>query len=502
MSKKRYIIALDEGTTSARTLIYDCKTNKIANVVNVPFDQIYPKPGWVEHDPTEIWAAQYSSLVEAIARSKIKIQDIYGIGITNQRETVIVWDKITGEPIYNAIVWQCRRTTDMCEKIKRNVELSHKIRQKTGLIIDAYFSATKINWILENVEGARERAERGELCAGTIDTYLIYKLTEGKSFVTDYSNAARTLLFNITTLTWDEDLLKLFNIPKCMLPEVVSNSEVVGYTSLLGNTDVAIAGIAGDQQSALFGQCCFEEGMAKSTYGTGGFILMNTGDKPVLSPSRLLTTIAWGVNGKVTYAIEGSIFNAGSSVQWLRDELHLIEKASETDAIASSVEDTAGVYVVPAFTGLGAPYWDMNARGAIVGLTRGANRSHVVRATLESMAYGTKDILDNMKQDSGVTLKELRVDGGVANNNFLMQFQADMLNCNIIRPTSIETTALGVVYLAGLATGAFKDLAELEQTIAFDKVFKPDMAKEIREEKYRGWKKAVKRALDWEDWIL
>ncbi len=500
MSKqRRYIIALDEGTTSARTLIYDCKTNEIVNVVNQPFDQIYPKPGWVEHDPTEIWAAQYSSLVESIARSKIKISEIYGIGITNQRETVIVWDKKTGEPIYNAIVWQCRRTTEMCEKIKRNVSLSHKIRQKTGLIIDAYFSATKIKWILDNVEGAREKAERGELCAGTIDTYLVYKLTEGRSFVTDYSNAARTLLFNISTLEWDNELLELFDIPKCMLPKIVSNSEIVGYTSLLGNVDIPISGMAGDQQSALFGQCCFEEGMAKCTYGTGGFILMNTGDKPVLSPSKLLTTIGWGINGKVTYAIEGSIFNAGSSVQWLRDELHLIEHASETEAIASSVPDTAGVYVVPAFTGLGAPYWDMNARGAIVGLTRGANRSHVVRATLESMAYGSKDILENMKKDSAVTLKELRADGGAANNNFLMQFQADMLNCRIIRPSSIETTALGVVYLAGLATGAFNDLKHLEETITFDRVFTPQMDEETRQKKYAGWKKAVKRSLAWED---
>ena len=499
MNTKRYIIALDEGTTSARTLIYDCRTNQIVNVINQPFNQIYPKPGWVEHDPSEIWAAQYSSLVEAIARSNIKLKDIYGIGITNQRETVIVWDKKTGEPIYNAIVWQCRRTTETCEKIKRNVELSKRIRQKTGLIIDAYFSATKIKWILDNVEGARLKAEAGELCAGTIDTFLAYKLSEGTPFVTDYSNAARTLLFNITTLEWDDELLELFGIPKSMLPKIVSNSEIVGEATVLGNVSLPIAGLAGDQQSALFGQCCFDEGMAKSTYGTGGFILMNTGDKPVLSPSRLLTTIAWGVNGEMTYAIEGSIFNAGSSIQWLRDELHLIESASETSDIAEAVPDTNGVYFVPAFTGLGAPYWDMNARGAIVGLTRGANRNHIVRATLESMAYGTKDILENMKKDSAVTLKELRVDGGVARNNFLMQFQADMLSCNIIRPTSIETTALGVVYLAGLATGAFKNLKHIEESMTFDKIFKPSFEQELIDKKYAGWKKAVKRALDWED---
>ncbi len=496
--EKRYIIALDEGTTSARTLIYDCESNGIVNVINKPFKQYYPKPGWVEHNPDEIWEAQLSSLTDALQETGISPEEVYGIGITNQRETVIVWDKKIGKPIYNAIVWQCRRTTDMCEKIKRNVQLSANIRSKTGLVIDAYFSATKIKWILDNVEGAREKAEKGELCCGTIDTYLAYKLSEGNAFVTDYSNAARTLLFNISTLEWDDDLLELFGVPKSMLPKIVSNSEIVGNATVLG-CDIPIAGLAGDQQSALFGQCCFEEGMAKSTYGTGGFILMNTGDKPVLSPSKLLTTIAWGVNGEITYAIEGSIFNAGSSIQWLRDELHLIETASETNEIASSVPDTAGVYVVPAFTGLGAPYWDMNARGAIVGLTRGANRSHLVRATLESMAYGTKDIFENMRKDSAITLKELRVDGGVARNDFLMQFQADMLNCNIIRPTSIETTALGVVYLAGLATGAFKNFKHLEKTIAFDRVFKPNMTEDIRKKKYVGWKKAVKRALDWED---
>ncbi len=496
--EKRYIIALDEGTTSARTLIYDCESNGIVNVINKPFKQYYPKPGWVEHNPDEIWEAQLSSLTDALQETGISPEEVYGIGITNQRETVIVWDKKIGKPIYNAIVWQCRRTTDMCEKIKRNVQLSANIRSKTGLVIDAYFSATKIKWILDNVEGAREKAEKGELCCGTIDTYLAYKLSEGNVFVTDYSNAARTLLFNISTLEWDDDLLELFGVPKSMLPKIVSNSEIVGNATVLG-CDIPIAGLAGDQQSALFGQCCFEEGMAKSTYGTGGFILMNTGDKPVLSPSKLLTTIAWGVNGEITYAIEGSIFNAGSSIQWLRDELHLIETASETNEIASSVPDTAGVYVVPAFTGLGAPYWDMNARGAIVGLTRGANRSHLVRATLESMAYGTKDIFENMRKDSAITLKELRVDGGVARNDFLMQFQADMLNCNIIRPTSIETTALGVVYLAGLATGAFKNFKHLEKTIAFDRVFKPNMTEDIRKKKYVGWKKAVKRALDWED---
>lgn len=499
MSYKRYIMALDEGTTSARALIYDCKTNEIVGMINKPFKQIYPEPGWVEHDTEDIWNAQFGSLTEVLKESKIRLDEIYGIGITNQRETVIVWDKKTGKPIYNAIVWQCRRTTDMCEKIKRNVALSKKIRQKTGLVIDAYFSATKIKWILDNVEGARQKAEAGELCAGTIDTYLIYRLTEGRTFVTDYSNAARTLLFNISTLEWDDDLLKLFDIPKSMLPKVVSNSEIVGEATILGDTPVPIAGIAGDQQSALFGQCCFDEGMAKSTYGTGGFILMNTGDKPVLSPSKLLSTIAWGIDGKITYAIEGSIFNAGSCIQWLRDELHLIDSASETEALASAVEDTNGVYFVPAFTGLGAPYWDMNARGAVLGLTRGANRNHIVRATLESMAYGTKDILENMKQDSAITLKELRVDGGAAKNNFLMQFQADMLNCKIIRPTSIETTALGVVYLAGLATGAFPDLQYLTNTIAKDKVFSPTFDEETINTKYAGWKKAVKRSLQWID---
>lgn len=496
---KKYIMALDRGTTSSRCIIFNHK-GEIVKVAQKEFKQIYPKPGWVEHDAMEIWGSQSGVMREAVDAAGINPDEIAAIGITNQRETTVVWDKKTGKPIYNAIVWQCRRTSEISDGLKER-GLTDKIREKTGLIIDAYFSATKVKWILDNVEGAREKAEKGELLFGTIDTWLIWKLTGGKVHVTDYSNASRTMMYNIKTLEWDKEILEELNIPENMLPEVKESSCIYGYTDsgLFADIKIPIAGCAGDQQSALFGQNCFEEGTAKNTYGTGCFLLMNTGEKPVKSENGLLTTISWGINGKVEYALEGSIFMGGASVQWLRDELRMIKTSADSEEYASRVEDTNGVYVVPAFTGLGAPYWDMYARGAIVGLTRGAKKEHIIRATLESIAYQTKDVLEAMQNDSGMELKALKVDGGASNNNFLMQFQSDILNVKIDRPKIVETTALGAAYLAGLAVGFFENKEDIKKKWICDREFVPQMDDEKREKSYNGWKRAVERSLAWEE---
>ncbi|MGL5652830.1 MAG: glycerol kinase GlpK [Paraclostridium sp.] len=495
--EKKYIIALDQGTTSSRAILFD-KYGNIVSSAQKEFTQIYPKASWVEHNPMEIWGSQSGVLREVLETSFIRPDEIAAIGITNQRETTIVWDKNTGKPVYNAIVWQCRRTADICDKLKSK-GLEATIKEKTGLLIDAYFSATKINWILENIEGAREKAENGELLFGTVDTWLIWNLTRGKVHVTDYSNASRTMLFNIKDLRWDEEILDELNIPKSMLPEVRPSSEIYGYTDseMLAGAQIPIAGCAGDQQAALFGQTCFEQGSVKSTYGTGCFLLMNTGDKIVESEKGLLTTIAWGVDGKINYALEGSIFVGGASIQWLRDELRLIYDSGQSEYYANQVQDTNGVYVVPAFTGLGAPYWDMYARGAIFGLTRGAKRGHIVRATLESIAYQTKDVLMAMQDDSKMQLKCLRVDGGASANNFLMQFQSDILNVNIDRPKIIETTALGAAYLAGLSVGFYKSIEEIKEKWEIDKEFTPIMDDRKRTILYKGWKRAVDRTLLW-----
>ncbi len=494
--EKKYIIALDQGTTSSRAVIFN-KENEIVSISQKEFKQIYPQSGWVEHDPMEIWGCQSGVMREAIETASIDPKEIAGIGITNQRETTIVWDKNTGKPIYNAIVWQCRRTSKICDELKeRNLEKT--IRDKTGLIIDAYFSATKVKWILDNVKGARKKAQRGELLFGTVDTWLIWKLTNKKVHVTDYSNASRTMMFNINELKWDEDILKELDIPLSMLPQVKPSSYLYGNTDvhILGD-EVPICGCAGDQQAALFGQTCFEEGSAKNTYGTGCFLLMNTGDKLVKSRNGLLTTIAWGIDGSVTYALEGSIFMGGASIQWLRDELRMLKNASDSEEYAKRVQDTNGVYVVPAFTGLGAPYWDMYARGTIIGLSRGSKKEHIVRATLESIAYQTKDVLSAMEEDSNISLKNLRVDGGASKNNFLMQFQSDILNVNIDRPKIVETTALGAAYLAGLAVEFYSDVRDIKNKYKSDEHFIPNM-EDIRVEKlYKGWKKSVSRALDW-----
>ncbi|CDF58386.1 glycerol kinase GlpK [Thermobrachium celere] len=493
----KYILALDQGTTSSRAIVFD-KGGQIISVAQKEFTQIYPKAGWVEHDPMEIWATQIGVANEAIAKAGLTAQDIAAIGITNQRETTVVWDKTTGKPIYNAIVWQCRRTADICDDL-RNRGYAEMIRNKTGLVVDAYFSGTKIKWILDNVEGAREKAERGELLFGNIDTWLIWNLTGGKVHVTDYSNASRTMLYNIYELKWDEEILEILNIPKSMLPEVKPSSCIYGYTTVdvIGG-EIPIAGDAGDQQAALFGQGCYREGMAKNTYGTGCFMLMNTGEKPVRSKNGLLTTIAWGVDGKVEYALEGSIFIAGAVIQWLRDELRMIKSAAESEEYATAVEDSNGVYVVPAFVGMGAPYWDMYARGTIVGLTRGAKKEHIIRAALESMAYQTMDVLKAMEEDSGISLSALKVDGGAVANNFLMQFQSDILNVDVYRPKVIETTALGAAYLAGLAVGYWENKEEILNNWAVDRKFEPNMDEEKRAKLVKGWHKAVKRALDWE----
>ncbi|RVU55042.1 glycerol kinase GlpK [Anaerosphaera multitolerans] len=493
---EKYIMAFDAGTTSSRTILFDGKGN-IVSLAQKEFTQYFPKPGWVEHDGKEIWSTQIGTAVEAMTIKGITAKDIAAIGITNQRETTIIWDKSTGEPIYNAIVWQCRRTSEFCDELKAKGYVD-TIREKTGLVIDAYFSATKIKWILDNVEGAREKANQGELLFGTVDTWLIWKLTEGKVHVTDYSNASRTMLFNINTLKWDEDILKLLDIPLSMLPEVKSSSEVYGITSSknLGG-EIPLASAIGDQQAALFGQNCFEENEAKNTYGTGAFLLMNTGEKPVYSKNGLVTTIAWGLNGKVNYALEGSIFVAGSAVQWLRDELKLIDSSEDSEYMALKVKDTNDCYVVPAFTGLGAPYWDQYARGTIVGITRGVNKYHLIRATLESLAYLSYDVLHAMEEDCKSKLKNLKVDGGASSNNFLMEYQADIIDTDVIRPKTIETTALGVAYLAGLAVGLWKDLEELRENFQVDRVFKSQMESSERIEKLNKWNKAVQSALGW-----
>ncbi|WP_455035530.1 glycerol kinase GlpK [Lachnoanaerobaculum gingivalis] len=491
-----YIMAFDAGTTSSRCIIFNRK-GEICEVAQKELTQHYPKAGWVEHNADAIWSTQISVAVEAMARLGISGSDIAGIGITNQRETTVVWDKETGIPVYRAIVWQCRRTADYCNELK-NSGYSDMIRDKTGLMLDAYFSGTKIKWILDNVEGARQKAKEGKLLFGTVDTWLIWKLTNGKVHVTDYSNASRTMLFNIHTLEWDEEILDLLGIPKSMLPQVKESSCIYGESdsSYFGQS-IPIAGVAGDQQAALFGQTCFEMGEAKSTYGTGCFLLMNTGEKPVKSDNGLVTTIAWGLGGKVNYALEGSVFVAGASIQWLRDEMRLIDSSEDSEYMAMKVEDTNGCYVVPAFTGLGAPYWDQYARGTIVGITRGVNKYHIIRATLESMAYQVRDVLDVMEKDSGIVLSLLNVDGGASTNDFLMQTQADFCNVRVERPKCVETTALGVAYLAGLAVGFWNNIEDIKGSRSIDRVFTPNLCEEVRKEKIRMWKKAVKYAFGW-----
>lgn len=492
----KYIMALDAGTTSNRCILFDEK-GEICSIAQKEFTQYFPKPGWVEHDANEIWSSQLGVAVEAMAKLGIGADDIAAIGITNQRETTIVWDKSTGEPVYNAIVWQCRRTSEYCDTLK-DKGLTDKFREKTGLIIDAYFSGTKLKWILDNVDGVRERAEKGELLFGTVETWLIWKLTKGKAHVTDYSNASRTLLFNIKDLTWDKEILEELNIPESMLPEPKPSSYVYGYSdvSFFGK-EIPISGAAGDQQAALFGQTCFNPGEAKNTYGTGCFMLMNTGETPVYSKNGLVTTIAWGLDGKVNYALEGSIFVAGASIQWLRDELRIIESAADSEYMAKKVKDTNGCYVVPAFTGLGAPYWDQYARGTIVGLSRGVNKYHIIRATLESIGYQVNDVLHAMKADSGIDLAALKVDGGASANDFLMQFQSDIINAPVKRPSCVETTAMGAAYLAGLAVGYWNSKEDVIKNWAVDKIFSPIMGEDERERKIKGWNKAVKYSFGW-----
>lgn len=494
---RKYIMALDQGTTSSRAILFDKEGNIVATSQK-EFTQFYPKVGWVEHNPMEIWGSQSGVMREVLETNSIRPEEVCAIGITNQRETTIVWEKSTGKPVYNAIVWQCRRTSEICDELKEK-GYEKLIKDKTGLILDAYFSATKIKWILDNVEGAREKAENGELLFGTVDTWLIWNLTRGKVHVTDYTNAARTMLYNIKELKWDDEILEILDIPKSMLPDVKPSSYVYGHTDegMLSGAQIPIAGCAGDQQAALFGQTCFEEGSAKNTYGTGCFMLMNTGENIVESKHGLLTTIAWGVDGKVEYALEGSIFIGGASIQWLRDELRVLYDAKQSEFYANSVKDTNGVYVVPAFAGLGAPYWDMYARGAIMGLTRGANRAHLVRATLESIAYQVKDVLNAMQEDSGLKLKDLRVDGGASSNNFFMQFQSDILDVNIDRPKVVETTALGAAYLAGLAVEFYNNKDEIKKSWIIDREFIPNMSDDKRNLLYKGWKKAVSRSLLW-----
>ena len=494
---ENYMMALDAGTTSSRCILFNQK-GEICSMAQQEFTQHFPKPGWVEHDPLEIWETQKKVMLQAMEKLQITAKQVAGIGITNQRETAILWEKESGRPICNAIVWQCRRTAKMCDELKEK-SYEEMIRRKTGLPIDPYFSGTKIRWMLDSVEGAREKAEKGEILFGTVETWLIWNLTGGEVHVTDYTNASRTMLYNINDLSWDQEILKLLDIPESILPKVVSCSEIYGYTkeSVMGGK-VPIAGAAGDQQAALFGQTCFQAGEVKNTYGTGCFMLMNTGEMPVNSKNGLITTIACGINGKIHYALEGSIFVAGAAIQWLRDELGFFEKASESEAMAVSVEDTNGCYVVPAFTGLGAPYWDSYARGSILGLTRGVNKNHIVRATLESLAYQTLDVLKAMEEDSGIHLESLKVDGGACANNFLMQFQADMIGEPVHRPECVETTATGAAYLAGLAVGYWKDQEEIKENWKLDRIFEPDMEEELRQKKVSGWKKAVKRSLLWD----
>lgn len=489
----KYIMALDLGTTSCRCIIFD-KNGRICSAAQKEFTQYFPQPGWVEHDAEEIWATQTGLMYEAMSKIDITINEIAGFGITNQRETTVLWDKETGRPVHKAIVWQCRRTAGYCDELKK-LGMAEFFRSKTGLVLDAYFSATKLRWLLDNATGARERAEKGKLLFGTVDSWIIWKLTGGKVHVTDYSNASRTMLFNIHTLKWDEEILRVLKIPQQILPEVKPSSHVYGYTdSKLFGREVPIAGAGGDQQCALFGQTCFERGEVKNTYGTGGFMLMNTGTSPVNSHNGLVTTIAWGVDDKVEYALEGSIFVAGAAVQWLRDELGLIRDAAESEVLAKSVPDANGCYVVPAFVGLGAPYWDQYARGAIVGLTRGVNRNHIVRATLESIAYQVNDVLMAMQEDSGMPITSLRVDGGACDNDFLMQFQADILNTSVVRPYCIETTAMGAAYLAGLAVGYWRSKEEILANHVIAAEFKPQMGQAKRENLLQGWHNAVKAA--------
>jgi len=497
--QEKYILSLDQGTTSSRAIIFDYE-GRIVNIAQKEITQYYPRAGWVEHDPMEIWGTQIGVAREVMETVGIRPEAIAAIGITNQRETTVVWDRNTGKPICNAIVWQCKRTADMCLELKEK-GLEDYVRANTGLVIDAYFSATKIKWILDNVEGARQKAEEGELLFGNIDTWIIWNLTRGKVHVTDYSNASRTMLFNIRELRWDERLLQELDIPSCMLPEVMPSSKIYGHTdeSVFGGTLIPIAGAAGDQQAALFGQACYQPGMAKNTYGTGCFMLMNTGEQMIQSKHGLLTTIAWNVDNKLEYALEGSIFMGGATIQWLRDELKLIDEAADSEYYATKVKDSNGVYLVPAFVGMGAPYWDMYARGTITGLTRGANRYHIIRAALESIAYQTRDVLEAMQQDSEIELKELKVDGGAVSNNFLMQFQSDILGVPVSRPRITETTALGAAFLAGLAVGFWSSKEELSKKWNLDKNFIAEMEMQSREALYKGWKKAVSRALQWEE---
>ena len=495
--EKKYIMALDQGTTSCRTILFNHDSEIVATAQN-EFTQYFPKPGWVEHNPNEIWSTQVGTMSEVIAKAGISPEEIAAIGITNQRETTVVWDKTTGQPVYNAIVWQSRQTMEICEELKAQ-GLSDIFHKKTGLLIDAYFAGTKVKWILDNIVGAREKAEAGDLLFGTIDTWLVWKLTGGKVHVTDYSNASRTLMYNIRELKWDDELLEYLTIPKSMLPEVKPSSEVYGMTipSVTQGVEIPVAGMAGDQQSALFGQACFKAGMAKNTYGTGGFMLMNTGSQLYDSKNGLLTTIAWGIDGGVEYALEGSIFVAGSAIQWLRDGLKVLDSAPDSEYYAGKVKDSGGVYVVPAFVGLGAPYWDMKSRGGIFGLTRGTTKNHIIRATLESLAYQTKDVLDAMQSDSGIKLNSLKVDGGAVANNLMMQFQSDILDVAVERPKIIETTALGAAYLAGLAVGFWKSKEELVKSWQIDRRFEPNMEEAKRKELYLGWLKAVRRTMNW-----
>lgn len=491
---KKYVMALDQGTTSCRAILFT-HDGQIASVAQKEFTQIYPNPSWVEHDALEIWESQRSVMMEAMKKVNATAEEVATIGITNQRETTVVWDKTTGQPVYNAIVWQSRQTVGICEELKAQ-GLTEYVHLNTGLVIDAYFSGTKVKWILDNVEGAREKANEGKLLFGTMDTWLIWNLTKGQAHVTEYSNASRTLMYNIRDLKWDEKLLAALTVPTSMLPTVKQSSEVYGYTALLGG-NTPISGAAGDQQAALFGQACFEKGMAKNTYGTGCFMLMNTGEEMIPSTKGLLTTIAWGVDGKVEYALEGSIFIAGAAIQWLRDEVKILDSAKDSEYFATQVSSTDGVYVVPAFAGLGAPYWDMYARGAILGLTRGTGKNHIVRATLESLAYQTRDVLDAMQEDSGITLAALKVDGGACANNFLMQFQADIVKAPVERPEVIETTALGAAYLAGLAVGFWESKQSVIDSWNLDRRFEPSI--DNADELYAGWQKAVSRAQAWAD---
>jgi len=497
--EKSYILSLDAGTTSSRAILFD-KKSSIEGIAQKEFTQIYPKPGWVEHDPMEIWNTQKKVILQVLAENDVKPIEIKAIGITNQRETTVVWDKVSGRPIYNAIVWQCRRTASICDDLKEK-KLEKYIKKNTGLVVDAYFSATKIKWILDNVPGAREKADNGELLFGTIDTWILWNLTKGAIHATDYSNASRTMMFNIAELVWDKKILNELDIPTSMLPEVKESSTFYSYADkeIFQGAEIPISGIAGDQQAALFGQTCFKPGMAKNTYGTGCFLMMNTGNKRIPSKNGLLTTIAWSIDGKVDYALEGSVFIGGAAIQWLRDELGIIDRAKDSEYFAMQVEDSGGVYFVPAFVGLGAPHWDMYARGSIFGLTRGISKNHIIRAALEAIAFQTKDMFEAMFDDSKITLSELKVDGGASENNFLMQFQSDILGVPVERPKVIETTALGAAYLAGLSTGFWKDKTAITETWSAYKNFGPVMRSSKREKLYAGWKKAIERSSDWEE---